>query len=991
MKKVLSLVLALAMVLGSFGFTFAAAPTATVNEAGEILRDLGVLEGYQGDLNLEGPLKRQDMIVLLSRLLGVEDEAKSFPLPTTFTDVKGDFYPPYIAWAQSQGLVEGMGNGLFGYDDQLTVKHLVTFLLRALGHEGQEAWNMADAAAADFTSAALNSQATRGVMAQATVAALSMEVAEGGMTLGTKLGFEGYEIEEPTPEKLEVVSVSATNLKEVEVKFNQPVDRVTAERTANYTLKRGNETVQINHVVLSENGEVATLTVQGNMTNQANHTLTVRRAVAGDLVINNVEKTFAPLDITVPTVVSVDSLGLRAVRVTFSEPMSDVKISNFKINGNAVSGSLEAHGDRTVIVRPFVDLAEGTHTLEVSGAKDYATLQVIKTEINFDAVKDTVAPAVASVVATPETVTVKFTEPVQRASVRGGSSVYWKATTTTTQKNNADFTFDIIADDTVRFDFKEANLPLHQVYLYIEGVRDYSDNVIDKDAYTTVTANLDETRPIVIEVELNKTNDAIDVEFSKEIGNIDSKARYTLLDKDGKEVAIKDIVSSKGGTVATIEFFSTLSQGTYTFRMNGLADTTVLKNTILPYETTLEVGKTTAPYIVGVSMAQAERQIFIQFSEAMTLTGEASVLRAENYFIMYKGVIRALPNGTNITLADNAAKSVIITLPARIDNADFVASDLTEITVQRVEDIHGNIIKGFSENKNFATPMTFGLIEGDKNAELTGKRTVTVEFNRSITPSTVRRNDFVVTSTNVDGIEVVNYEVNGSKVTLTLNKDVYGQVAVNVLGGNIKSVIGETFAGATVATAYDKVAPEMKSVTRLDEKTIDIEFHETVSVLNEDSVKFDLHVRVNNEKLNRNEFSVTAVGGNKIRVAITKPNFVSNNVSVELESGRMISDSNNNAAVAFRQTAALGVFFNGITANATVDSVTVDFGDISMASAPVASDFSATVNGTQLTLKDFAWENNVATFAITELTETTTVSVRYRGAVIDNVEVNVTP
>jgi len=103
---------------------------------GEILRELGILKGnLSGNLLLEQPLKRQDGIIILSRLLGQEKEAKNYNGSSSFLDIKNPYYEPYIAWAEDKGLTEGISKGVFGYDLFLTKQQIVAFMLRALGYE----------------------------------------------------------------------------------------------------------------------------------------------------------------------------------------------------------------------------------------------------------------------------------------------------------------------------------------------------------------------------------------------------------------------------------------------------------------------------------------------------------------------------------------------------------------------------------------------------------------------------------------------------------------------------------------------------------------------------------------------------------------------------------------------------------------------------------------------------------------------------------------
>ena len=62
MKRRLSLLLAVVMILGSFTMAFAAEESAEA-KAGAFLKEVGVLEGINDELKLEDNLRRQDMVV----------------------------------------------------------------------------------------------------------------------------------------------------------------------------------------------------------------------------------------------------------------------------------------------------------------------------------------------------------------------------------------------------------------------------------------------------------------------------------------------------------------------------------------------------------------------------------------------------------------------------------------------------------------------------------------------------------------------------------------------------------------------------------------------------------------------------------------------------------------------------------------------------------------------------------------------------------------
>lgn len=194
MKKVLSFLLVLSLVLGTFAPAFA--DDNAYAEQGQILSDLEVLKGNDTGLNLDGELKREQMMIMMARLMGEADEAENFPFPSNFTDMKDAAWKwsNIVAWAQSKGITNGKEDGTFGYGDNVTVRQLETFLLRALGHE--DAWNnAADLAAANDLLAGLeamdeNASVTRGYMAAMTLNTLKADKADGEKTLAADLGIQ---------------------------------------------------------------------------------------------------------------------------------------------------------------------------------------------------------------------------------------------------------------------------------------------------------------------------------------------------------------------------------------------------------------------------------------------------------------------------------------------------------------------------------------------------------------------------------------------------------------------------------------------------------------------------------------------------------------------------------------------------------------------------------------------------------------------------------
>lgn len=104
----------------------------------EILKDLGVLKGDSyGNLMLDKYLKRQDLVVLLSRLYKEENKASKYLMPPDFNDLNrtNSYYHSYIKWAVDKNLIIGMAGKRFGFGEFVKVQDFQVVLLRVLDYK----------------------------------------------------------------------------------------------------------------------------------------------------------------------------------------------------------------------------------------------------------------------------------------------------------------------------------------------------------------------------------------------------------------------------------------------------------------------------------------------------------------------------------------------------------------------------------------------------------------------------------------------------------------------------------------------------------------------------------------------------------------------------------------------------------------------------------------------------------------------------------------
>ena len=136
MKKLISFILVLVMLLG-ISPVFAA--TSEQIKAADTLYTLGLFKGSGTDASgkpiydLDRSPTRAEALVMLIRLMGVEEETLGDDWTHPFTDVP-DWVAPYVGFAYRQGLTKGISADTFGSDMPVQANMYLTFLLRALGY-----------------------------------------------------------------------------------------------------------------------------------------------------------------------------------------------------------------------------------------------------------------------------------------------------------------------------------------------------------------------------------------------------------------------------------------------------------------------------------------------------------------------------------------------------------------------------------------------------------------------------------------------------------------------------------------------------------------------------------------------------------------------------------------------------------------------------------------------------------------------------------------
>lgn len=844
MKRVLSLVLALVLVLGMIP-TFAADMTA-----GQHLFEHEFIAGDgMGNLNEDQLLTREQLAKLILELNGSKEEAEALTLPPSFTDSAkiSAWARPYVAYAQIEGLMVGFSDGSFRPQEGVTGQQLAAVLTRALGYEFEWATVLADAADLGIEVAAV-AKLTRGEAFEAMWTTVNTKPeGEATLTLGQKLGKLDPP---PAPVAFAVESVTATNLKEIVVTFNKDVDVTTAEDPTSYVVTRNAATVV---TTASADGNVVTLTLATQSAQQDTATVKVQNVKAADdmKALTTVTKTVSFFDVTVPQASSVQVTGPTTLVVNFSEPMATVP--TFKVdNGTYFASVAFTAGSNKATLTLGVALPEGAHTVEVTGGTDYAGFAIAKTPLAFTYVKDVAAPIPTVSKSTETVVTIKFDKAVKATNINTDVTGYHTYNNTAAYKG----TLAAVSPDangyskTYTLTFTTP-IPQGNHTIYLNAAANKFEDLWGNDVATTqltATVVTDIVKPEVVSV-VAKSDKKIEVTFSEDVLQADAvlKTNYILKDASGAVVktATYADVDNNGNfnanatitytdKVATITMTNPLPGASYNLTVEKVKDLAFVKNTMDSKTFTFLVGDTTAPTLSKALVNTTFDKVLVYFNEPMSTEGLTS---AANYQYVLDGAsAAALPANSTVTIVDT--KTVQITLGTALANT-FGAGGNDKIVVSgNLADVSNNKLGGFYKEVA-VTSDAIGLANISA-VKATALNTITFVVDRELSSIDVTKFTVDGTASSVSGSTYVNAS-GSSTVTLTVNTaneaigtDLSGVTTanlVNLSAGALTSTFGTTstaFDIAKAAATQDKIAPTLVSKELTGTTTIVMTYSEAI-------------------------------------------------------------------------------------------------------------------------------------------------------------------
>ncbi|WP_164684901.1 beta strand repeat-containing protein [Brevibacillus reuszeri] len=635
---------------------------------------------------------------------------------------------------------------------------------------------------------------------------------------------------------------------QVKVTFSKEVTETTAETAANYTIS-GYSGAIVPTLLADGKSVILTIAQQTQSSKAFVSVANVQDADGKTIETKIQEVTFA--DVTAPTISSVVAKGNKAVVVTLSEPVANLQITDFKLNGSDLSlvggavlsvsnGATDDQPTNQEYTLTFNNaLPAGAHNLQFASTTarvDAAGFPLAATTKSFTVDGVTTAP-VATVTAAKSgaqgTVTVTFDRAMDATTLAGNFFL--------NDTNNVTAAPQLGTDKkTVTLTF--ANVPAGANILIINP--DVADTYGNKVTTATTPVRINftataDTVPPVLENAVSTSETALTLKFNEALDSLtaQNKANFVIKDASGATVAptaSRDLTPILGGTgnkEVAITFGSKLPGGTYTVTVTGVKD--AAGNAMTASSKAFTVTDLTPPALVdkdGTGKAAvynaANHTVEVFFNEAVQVTGAYSVLDKTNW--QYKaGNVPAY-----VTLSAGAGnKSVVFQFTA----TDAIApTDVFAVAV--VKDVAGNISRNLTTTVAAASAVDAPVILDGTVKALAGTSTtdiLTFEVDQPLV--TIEKNDFAVSVAGGAPVTPTSATLNGKTVTLTFAQGTLAD------GRNIKlSVVGPVDSknanGAPLGTegggaldADDLIAPTVASAAVTSANELTITFNEDLN------------------------------------------------------------------------------------------------------------------------------------------------------------------
>lgn len=866
MRKVMAFALA-AFMLFSTVPSFAA--SANTDQAKlDKLEELGVIKGEGHGIDGTKSMTRYRSIVMLLRLLGLEDDMLAFDYEgkDTFNDAEGQNgyqarLMAYIKAHQELDIV-GFPDGTFRPFQEINSQEYTKILLRALSYDNPEdyTWETVATKAEEIglvdsaSSINLTDEFSVSDLAVLTYDALTLPSKDENITLGEKLNVPIIITE------LDINSVSSLNSTTQDISLNKDIAILPATDSFKITDEKGNS-FDITDASLRTNNTIVRLTTKALKENQL-YTLTYN-----DESYKFVAKA---ADSDKPELISAIALTNQTVQLTFNEEVdvNAISASNYSINNlDVIKAYYDVDEDenpiKNVVLLITTSQKQGTiYKVEVSNVTDLSGNKIDSDNDTFKfggLPQDKTEPRLRSSLSLTNTsVKLIFNEDMDKDSVEDISNYEIDGLDVLKAERQSDKNQVILTTSAQSFG---------TIYkLTVSDVTDLSGNTIDSDSETSKFAGHkeDKTEPKLKSI-MSLTNTSIKLIFSEDVDKTTAEniANYSI--KDLEVFKAEKQTSGNEVILTTTEHTPRHLYKLYISNVTDLSGNDIDSD----YDSKSFAGKnkdTREPRLVDAT-ALNNKTVRVTFNEPVD---EITAMLPYNYNF---GDDLGYP--TKVVKDTDTTDGTVWVLTTGTQQSDIYTLKVTDVT-----DLSGNAINSDYDTAEFAgIGLTDGAAPKLSSAATINNNTLVVSFNKDIDEDTIVTSnfDFSIESGVETGINEDDSITNDAqefavklasdnrtvtiqfKTATMLSGVIYKVTASDILDTKGNKIVDGTddtaiFAGTTVGNN----APTVVTASLVNNQTLEILFSEPISLKKDlTTADFDIENRDSDNDFNGKVKEVT--------------------------------------------------------------------------------------------------------------------------------------
>ncbi|WP_342442442.1 hypothetical protein MHB65_03045 [Lysinibacillus sp. FSL K6-0075] len=657
------------------------------------------------------------------------------------------------------------------------------------------------------------------------VEGLGKTVEEYTAETGKKLTPNGIVDNEAPAAELTVTSVSAINATQVEVTFNQPVDKADAETAGNTSI----EGVTISNRSLSNDGKVLTLTANAPI-NVTNAVVVVQPIQSkADHLVKTVKyiSTITYEDVVAPTIASVEAKTNGTVAKSLTVKVSEPVKTGALVKVNGAYANVDFNGTNTATITGLSLEAGKTHTLELINLEDLAGNKTVLVSADFTVSVDATVPTATLSAQSDKQILVTFNKKMDtvktiaalaNGAVKDEALAAVNSGTATVVADSNDTQFLIPVSDTLYTNKDSRTLTV----VLSDGIEDALGNKLEATTQK-VTLTKDTVKPVATGYNVVKDADgkvtAIEVSFSEGLAADATPAGPSIVNENGVIVTstllgglTADPVQAGDKKVVYKPAAAAKISGKYAFSFAAelVSDQAETANKSATFNYTIDFGQgetvTEFELDSGNLPTASGNVITVTFDEAVKGGAVAnSATDLANYTLAGK----PLPTGTTITL-DSAQKVATITLPAESVEKDDAAAIFT---VANIKNTAGTkTVKSYTGTVDVEDNVSPVL----QSAKAIDNKTIELTYSEAINlTGTDIGNDFIIKQgtdaiTFAQADELLASAVSGfnKKVRITIDQgtDAAGSATAGGANSSIVSFTDQTTANADAAATTFTIA-----------------------------------------------------------------------------------------------------------------------------------------------------------------------------------------